>query len=114
LLFINDISSVIKHPKFLLLADDLKLFKQIRFYDDAVLIQANVNSFQEWCIDNGISLNIAKCKITFFSLKNNNFCYDYTINNFTITRVNEVIDLGIKFDSKLSFNAHIEVSPINR
>lgn len=46
LLFVNDISSVIKYSKFLLLADDLKLFKQIRCYDDAILLQKDVNSFQ--------------------------------------------------------------------
>jgi hypothetical protein len=101
--------SVIKHFKFLLLADELKLFKKIRCYDGGFLLRADVNSFQGWCNDNGIFLNIAKCKITSFSLKNNNFCYDYTINILTITRVNEVIYLGTTFDLKLSFNTYIDV-----
>jgi hypothetical protein len=99
----------IKHSKFLLLADDLKLFKQIHCYDDTVLLQVDANSFRGWCNDNVMSLNIAKCKITSLSFKNNNFCYDYTINNLTNIRINEVVDLGITFDSILSFNAHIVI-----
>lgn len=69
LIYINDLSNLIKYSKFLLLADDLKLFKEIRSYEDAVLLQNDVNSFQGWCNDNGMSLNISKCKTISFSQK---------------------------------------------
>lgn len=69
LLFINDITYELKHSKFLLLADDLKLFNTIRCQNYIILLQNDLNSFQKWCDVNGMSLNIEKCATISFSLK---------------------------------------------
>lgn len=60
-LFINDIIFSIKYSNILLLPYDANIFKRIRNTTDTELLQQNLTSFQNWCISNGMSLNINKC-----------------------------------------------------
>jgi len=53
-------------------------------------------------------LNIEKCTTISFSMKKNTTYYDYVINKIKITRVNEINDLVVIFDSKLNFNSHVQ------
>lgn len=59
-LFINNISIAISHLRILLLADDKKIYKDIKCLDDAIIY------IYEWCPNNDLFLNLNKCsKITF-------------------------------------------------
>jgi hypothetical protein len=54
-----------------------------------------------------MNINIAKCnKISFFRTKDP-FMFDYKIDNFSVNVVQELRDLGVLFDAKLSFVPHI-------
>jgi len=45
--------------------------------------------------------------MTFSCLRSNTFC-DYNINGIALPRISDVIkDLGVHFEPKLTFNAHI-------
>lgn len=46
------------------------------------------------------------CRYLFF-FKKNMLVFDYMLNNLSVSRKNVIKDLGILFDSKLSFNHHI-------
>jgi len=63
------ISSVLKHTKILLFADEAKIFKTIHSVSDALELQSDLDVFSDWCTKNGMELNINKCSIISFSLK---------------------------------------------
>ena len=44
LIYINDIKYSVQHSKFLLFADDLKLYKCIKTYDDYIMLQNDLSS----------------------------------------------------------------------
>jgi hypothetical protein len=54
-----------------------------------------------------MKINVAKCnKMSFFRTKDF-FLFDYKIDNFSVNVVQELRDLGVLFDAKLSFVPHI-------
>lgn len=105
--FINDIVDDLD-VNCLLYADDLKLFCRIGDRSDCISLSTNLRRIERWCISNKLSLNACKCKVMTFSLKPEKIIYDYEINNIVLERPATFIDLGVTFDSKLSFIPHIE------
>ncbi|KAH0811514.1 hypothetical protein GEV33_011277 [Tenebrio molitor] len=77
-IYVNDIVESLNLPC-LLFADDMKVYSMIGCHDDALRLQDGIDKIVRWCADNNLFLNCAKCK-----------------------------DLGVVFDSKLSFTNHIE------
>lgn len=70
--------------EFLLLADDLKLFKEIRYKNDNFLFQKDLNIFNSAVVIM-VSLNMEKCNTISFSLNNtihNN--YQHRVKGATI------------------------------
>ena len=107
IIFINDITHVIRYSEFLLFADDLKLFKSINNLNDAHELHLDLSNFIKWCHVNLLILDIDKCfKITFHRTANP-IRFDYQINNSVVAETNEVKDLGLILDSKLNFETHI-------
>uniref|UniRef100_A0A8R1EBF1 Reverse transcriptase domain-containing protein n=1 Tax=Caenorhabditis japonica TaxID=281687 RepID=A0A8R1EBF1_CAEJA len=102
LLFVNDIGDTFE-SKFLLFADDLKLFDV-----DENKIQRDLQRLESWC---GIwQLDIApdKCEsISFlYSRKSPPSLPIFSINATTIPRTNVIRDLGVWISSDLSFLQH--------
>lgn len=54
-----------------------------------------------------MSVNATKCRVVTFSRKSSNLIFDYSIDNLTLERVYSIKDLGVTFDSKLTFIDHI-------
>ena len=106
-LFINDIAEYITHSKFLLFADDLKIYLEISNLSDCLLLQEDLNSFVNWCELNCMKLNTDKCYCVNFNRLYSSVDFDYTLNNIPLKLVTDIKDLGILFDTKLSFTNHI-------
>lgn len=62
-----------------------------------------------WCEKNGLEVNPSKCKIITFTHRRKQLHFDYYLNGQKIERVNEIRDLGVQLDSKLSFSSHREI-----
>lgn len=107
-LFINDIADDIHHCKYLMFADDLKIYRTIRSSEDAILIQHDVDRIERWCNSNLMKLNVQKCSHIRFSRKIQSKADSYKINGITIESVKEVRDLGVIMDDKLNFRSHID------
>lgn len=105
LLFINDLSDVVSCEK-LQFADDFELYSTINSID-CDRLQMNLNNISLWCDLNQLSLNMSKCKSMSFTRKINFIAHNYCVNDYTIDRVESFKDLGITFDSKLTFVEHI-------
>lgn len=106
LLFVNDLCSEIDCQK-LLFADDLKIFQSISSVDDCIVLQSELDKVQNWCNFNNLNLNAAKCKIVTYTKKQSRYEHNYNIDGTVLDRQNSIKDLGIIFDSQLSFTQHI-------
>ena len=107
LLFINDVSSAFSGCRFLLFADDLKLFYRIHDPEDSVLLQSNLTNFVNWCNSNDLQLNVSKCKVIRFSMKRVKTVPSYYINSDELSVVESINDLGVTFAANLDFKIHI-------
>lgn len=108
LAFINDLKLTIGHSEFLLFADDCKIYKRVDNKDDCASLQSDLNAFVKWCNVNGLELNIAKCKYVQFTRKVAPLQVQYYIDGNLVEKVAFIKDLGVFFDSKLSYIMHID------
>ncbi|XP_017466462.1 PREDICTED: RNA-directed DNA polymerase from mobile element jockey-like isoform X1 [Rhagoletis zephyria] len=107
ILFINDISSCFSFAKFLLYADDLKVFSVIKNTSDAIRLQDDIDKLHLWCLKSRLSLNISKCFQLTYSKISNSLLTSYHISANDLNRADEIKDLGVVFDDRFSFNKHI-------
>lgn len=109
IIFINDLTNFLENIKFLLYADDLKLYTVVNSINDKLLLQRNLTALQKWCMLNGMVLNAKKCNVISFSRKKSANYYDYDIEGSMLQRKNLINDLGVLLDSKLTFKQHIDM-----
>lgn len=105
-MFINNIIENI-NVRYLLYADDLKIFSIIESISDCETLQEAFKQVSRWCLNNKMLLNINKCEIVSFTTKRNYISFDYAIEDKKIPRSNSFKDLGVTFDRELSFIPHI-------
>lgn len=108
-LFINDLPPRLK-SKLLLFADDLKLFLKINSLEDALQLQKDIDTIYDWCLANNLRLNINKCYVMSYTRRRevNLQYFNYNINGSSLIKVNAIRDLGVIFDSKLTFERHFQ------
>ncbi|KAG7298081.1 hypothetical protein JYU34_018851 [Plutella xylostella] len=111
--FLYDINECFEHSKFLLYADDKKVYLEIKNIEDCVKLQRDLNNLSVYYHKNRIGVNVAKCQQISFSRRNKTIEFNYTLNNNKLTKISSVRDLGVILDAKLTFSAHIE-SIVNR
>ena len=108
-IFINDVGKILRDVEFCIYADDLKIFKEIRKQEDARILQENIERLAVYVLENHLALNVKKCVVASYT---KNMCgfffYQYNINGETLDRQNPLRDLGILYDGKLNFNAHVD------
>lgn len=106
-LFINDLPPLIK-SEILLFADDVKVFRKINSHEDAMALQNDIDTIYNWCVVNDLELNNNKCESMTFTRKPQATIYQflYKLNQMALPKVSSCKDLGITFDSKLSFELH--------
>lgn len=107
LMFVNDLLNRIDSPC-LAYADDIKIFRKVLTVEDCVKLQNDINVIIEWCERNRMSLNNSKCQIITFTKKRYPIKFNYMIGGSSLTRVFTVRDLGVLFDSALSFRPHYD------
>ncbi len=89
-------------------ADDLKLFKIVQNESDALDLQKDINSLAVWSQKWKMTLNYSKCVVLTITLKRKPLNTTYNINSFAMAAVKTHRDLGVIFDSKMTFNPHID------
>lgn len=110
IIFINDIVQTVSNALVLLFADDLKLLRRVSSPMDAIAFQHAIDQLDEWCTRNQLYLNLKKCYIMTYSKNTTGPQYEYTFNggNHTFERVEQHRDLGVIFDTRLTFTSHID------
>lgn len=106
-IFIDDILESI-NCQALLFADDLKIFSNVSRIEDCAAIQQNLHMVYKWSVSNMLPLNISKCHVMSFTRKVKPLHFNYMIENSQLKRSESVKDLGVVFDSRMTFTSHIE------
>ena len=107
-LFNNDLTLILFGCILSLFADDLKISLIIKSLNDVNILQSALKSLKLWCIRNGASLNESKCCVITFTRSNDYIDGAYKINGIALRRVNDIRDLGVILDSKLTFKKQID------
>jgi hypothetical protein len=108
ILFLYDVNVCFKSVRFLLYADDLKIYFQVRNSSDYIRAQTELDKFSQWCSDNKMSLNLSKCKTISFTRSTTVHNFDYRLSGSTLDRVETITDLGVVLDTKLTFSSHVD------
>ena len=106
-LFINDLSANISSGC-LMYADDVKIFRQITSPSDSQELQRDLDCLTAWSACWGLSLNPAKCKSFTITLRRAPLQITYNIGGTVLEHVDQIRDLGIIIDSKLTFAQHVD------
>lgn len=105
-MFINDVTSLLS-VRYLLYADDMKLFCPIKSVGDCFRLQDDLDILQQWCVNNHLPLNVQKCNIMSYHLIKNPVLFSYSIGGEILSRPEVIHDLGVTFDPGLTFVTHI-------
>lgn len=110
LLFINDVLKCLSvhDVQFLLFCDDLKIFREVRSSNDFNILQNALDHLKLWFDSNLLEVNTGKCNVISFTRSLSPHLFDYSLGPDIIPRSTCVRDLGVLFDSKLSFNPHMD------
>lgn len=87
-------------------ADDTKIMQKITNMNDRNALQDRISKLEKWSVDNGLTLNPEKTFHVTYGKKVINTVY--FLKNKIIGKKNQVRDLGVIFDSKLTFESHIK------
>ncbi len=107
LIFINDLPTLVKSASVFLYADDLKLVYKVRSHADVAMLQADVDIVHQWSQQWLLPLNADKLfhlHIGWRHVRN-----AYKCGSMPIKSVDDIKDLGVLFNSSLSFRNHINL-----
>lgn len=106
-IMVNDLGSVVRNARSLLYADDLKLVYGVERYEDCASLQEDIASVYRWSVANKLLFNLSKCYVCSFTRSSIPIVTQYELGPVPIERVFSVKDLGVVFDTRLTFNDHI-------
>ncbi|XP_039276077.1 uncharacterized protein LOC120349659 [Nilaparvata lugens] len=88
-------------------ADDVKLFDVVKPGLGHVALQGSLDRIDEWCLNNGMALNDAKCVMMSFRRGSNVLDFQYFLRGAPLKRVLKFKDLGVVMSPSLSPLEHI-------
>ena len=107
-LYINDLPDMLKSDCYLF-ADDTKILCDIRTREDALSLQKDLHIMEEWSNTWLLRFHPDKCHVLSLGRHENIVCaYHYNLFQQELEHVFDEKDLGVYFDSDLSFNEHIQ------
>lgn len=89
-------------------ADDTKFFAVVNCFDQQNNLQRCVDKLVRWTEFNQLDINASKTKKVSYLPKSAFASSQYYINATPIENVKEMKDLGILFESKITFKPHID------
>jgi len=105
-IYVSNMPSVVS-SRILQFADDVKMFRTIKSFNDFVQLQQDINSLAEWTSKWQLKFNVSKCN--WLHLGRQHGFEEYTVGGIVIASCNVVRDLGIQIDSHLKFHEHTTV-----
>ena len=113
-LYVNDLPNTVKECNLHMYADDVQLYKSCNnnsMRQCIVDVNSDLQAVNNWASANGLCLNPAKSKYIVISRRPVNCCdIRLYINDIEIELVQKAKNLGIIFNSKLSFDDHVNLT----
>ena len=111
LLYVNDVIKCIKNCKIKLYADDTVIYTAHHdFALSRTLLQEDLECYSTWCIQNKLSVNVAKTKVMIFAAskgKLNTLEANIKMDDHLLQVVPSYKYLGVILDPLLSYNLHL-------
>ena len=108
-IFINDITNLFTNNnsecKCKLYADDLKLYSVLETDADCDILQQKLNAIYDWSCKWQLLISYKKCNAMYVGNLEHNF--QLLLNGNPLPVANEVKDLGVFVDDKLTFTSHV-------
>lgn len=93
----------------LLYADDTKIYRIVNCIEDMEQLQRAIDNLAEWSRLNKLQLNVTKTyHVSFTKRKEIRHTSHYYLGTQRIAKKDEVKDLGVLFDRKLTFVPHVD------
>ena len=114
LIYINDLSNIIKNSKISMYADDTVIYISHSNLNIAItLIQSDLNALYEWCNRNKLTINCKKTKFCLFGMRSNikrskMLNIQLSLNANILERVCSYKYLGLTLDEHLNYNKHVK------
>lgn len=106
--YLYDIYKFIQNSKYLMYADDTKIFLNINNPTDCQKLQTDLDSLYNYYNLNRINVNTSKCAHITFSRNKKLIEFSYNIGGKVLEKVDIVNDLGVSLDNKLTYRQHID------
>jgi hypothetical protein len=117
IIFINDMPDAV-HSLLLMFADDAKVFRRVDSVEGSTRLQEDLRKLSEWADKWLMTFNASKCKVMHLGYKNERVKYYLPERgkDVELIETESERDLGVVFDSKLTFSKHCEeqVNKANR
>ena len=114
-LFINDMfSCASKDTNIALYADDTKIWRTIKCFEDHYILQGDIDRLFAWSILNKMTFHPSKCKVLSVTLQRNVLdnlpfnIYWYNLNEVIIDYVASHTDLGVIMTNRFLWGAHCD------
>jgi len=108
LLYVNDVADLFNSRVTIkLFADDIKIYMVIDNNSDITELQAGIDRVVQWSECWQLNLAICKCQYMRVGLKKVLDPVTYFVADSPLCSTELCVDLGVKIDSSLSFNTHI-------
>ena len=91
-------------------ADDVKLYRRVESSADCATLQLDLDHLCDWSRTWRLNLNPTKCNSISFTLRTSPIVHSYTIDGHTLRRCEQVRDLGVTLDTKLTFAPHVDAT----
>ena len=110
IIFINDITEVVKNGQIRIFADDSKLLHRIKTAQDHLSLQQDLDAVLEWSTKNNMELNHKKFELLHHGYQSD-LKEDYALpdGQHITSDSNTVRDLGIHVSDNLSWNEHYNI-----
>ena len=97
------------HTKIIAFADDLAILAYGKMLSEAeVYANSDLEKIENWTRENKMQFNESKSKAMLITRKRRRDDINIYLNNRRLERVTDIKYLGIHFDSRLTFQKHIE------
>ena len=107
LLYVNDLSNVVKKSSVACFTDDTKILRCIDSIADATSLQSDVDNLDNWSSTSGINLNELKCKCVRVTRKTHPVIFPYNINGKELANSSDEKNLGVWITSDLTWTKHV-------
>jgi len=106
-IYINDLPDEVLSDIYLF-ADDTKILKQVDSREDSLILQKDINSLERWSREWLLKFHPDKCHVlTLGKFGNIKHAHPYALGERELEHVFIEKDLGVVFDSELTFEEHI-------